>query len=621
MPLQKLTFKPGVNRENTRYTNEGGWWDMDKIRFRSGTPEKIGGWQLLGAGTFLGVARFLHNWATIARENLLAIGTNLKIYLERGQTFYDITPIRYTVVLTNPFTTGTAGSTTVTVTAVAHGAAIDDFVTFTGATAVDGILATTLNTEHQITSVTANTFTFIATPCTLGAVTGGGTVTAAFQVNTGPTLSVAGVGVGVGAFGAAGWGLAAASNPGVVTAGMRQWVGDNFGQDFIFSIRDGGIYYWSASGGSIDAMLSTRAVAIQTIAGASDAPTVADNLLVTDDQHVLAIGTNPLGSTVEDPMLIRWCDQGNPLNWTPSAASTAGDQRITAGSYTYAAKKVRQENLIWTDTTLITVQFVGPPIVFSFNTLAENISVASVTAVAVADNVAYWMGKDKFYVYNGQVQTLNSTVRKYVFSNMNMSQIGQVQAGTNVQYNEVIWFYCSLNSTVIDRYVVYNYVEDIWTFGSMSRSAWLDSPLRPNPLAAGYDGKVYYHDLGMDDGSTVPPSPIDAFLESADFDIGDGQNYSFVQRIIPDVDFDGSTAQQPTVTLTLKARSAPGAAFTQTDAKNTVQTSVVPFGQFTEQAWTRIRGRQMSFRIESNQVGTTWQLGTPRIDIREDGQR
>ena len=620
MPLQKLIIKPGVDRENTRYTNEGSWWDMSAVRFRSGTPQKIGGWVQLGISSFLGVARFLHNWVTIPGENLLAVGTNLKIYIERGQGYYDITPIRYITTVANPFTTGVSGSTTVTCYIAANGAITGDFVTFSGSTSVDGVLAATLNAEFQITVSNVNQFTFVATACSAGSITGGGAaVTAAFQPNTGLTIAVSGVGYGSGAWGGYGWGDAS-SGTGATSQSLRRWVGGNFGQDFICAIKDGGVFYWATSG-LINTILTTRAVSLSSVAGASDAPTIADNILITDDQHVVTFGTNTRGTTVEDPLLIRWCAQGNPLNWTPAITNTAGDYRLSAGSYIYAVLKMRQENLIFTDTSCISMQFVGPPVVFSFTTLASQISIASPTAVAVASNVAYWMGKDKFYSYNGQVQTLPCTVRAYVFGGMNTTQLGQVYAGTNSQFNEVTWFYCSTGSLTPDRYVTFNYIENLWSFGAMTRTAWLDSPLRTSPIAAGDDSKLYYHENGFDDGSTTPVSAIPAFLESADIDIGDGENFSFVERIIPDVAFDGSTAAVPTVILTVMARNTPGGNFLQSQASNVAQTAVVPFAQFTEMCWIRVRGRQMVFRIESNTVGVTWQLGTPRVSVREDGSR
>ena len=620
MPLQKLTFKPGVNRENTRYTNEGGWWDMSAVRFRSGTPEKIGGWVELSTHTFLGVARFLHNWITLASENLLAVGTNLKIYIERGGFYYDITPIRYTTgALTNPFYT-TNASNIIDVTIVAHGAGEGDFVTFSGTSAdVNGVLIATLNAEFQIVSITSvNSFTIQATTATGTGSGGGAAVVAAFQTNTGPVVSVTGTGWGVDTWGSNGWGKAATSGTGVVTSGMRQWVGGNFGQDLIFAVRDAGVFYWSANGPTAT-QLSLRGLALTTLT--ADAPIVADNLFITPEEFVVAVGTNAIGSTTEDPMLIRWSAQGNYANWTPAVTNLSGDYRLSHGSYTYAAEVMRQENIIWTDSTVVSMQFVGPPVVFSFVTLATNTSIASTNAVVVANNIAYWMGKDKFYVYNGQVQTLPCTVRKYVFGNINMSQIEQVTAGGNAQYNEATWFYCSLNSTTIDKYVTYNYAEDIWTFGDMSRTAWLDSPLRDTPIAAATDGKLYYHEVGLDDGTTSPVSAINAYLESADFDIGDGEKFAFVERIIPDIEFDGSTDPTAQVVLTLQARSSPGTNFTQSNVRNVTQTAVLPFHQHTEQMWTRIRGRQMTLRIESTAVGVTWQLGTTRIGIREDGQR
>lgn len=622
MPLQKLIFRPGVNRENSRYTNEGRWWDMDKIRFRSGTPEKIGGWAPLGSSTFKGVARLLHNWVTLAGENLIAVGTNLKMYLERGTAYYDITPIRYTTgALTNPFTTGTAGSSVVTVTINSHGAITGDFVTFSGSAAVDGILAATLNAEFQVTVLTANTFTITATPCTAGGITGGGAaVVAAFQVNTGSDISVVGLGYGVGAYGVGGYGLAATTGTGVITTGLRQWRGDNFGQDFIYCIKNAGIYYWSAAIGA-PASLAVRGTTLASQVGASDAPTIAADIFVTDDVHVVALGANTRGTSTQDPLLVRWCDEGNPVNWTPSATTTAGDQRLTTGSYIVCGEKMRQENLIWTDTALVSMQFVGPPVIFSFTTLANNLSIVSPTAVAVANNVAYWMGNGKFYVYNGQVQTLPCDVRKYVFNGMNTTQIGQVFTGTNAAFNEVTWYYCGTGSNTVSNYVTYNYVENIWTFGTLARTAWLDTALQSTPVAAAYDGKLYYHEYGFDDGSTAPYSAINAYLESADIDIGDGQNFSFVSRILPDIDFDNSTAVTPSVTITIKARDSAGGNFGETQASTVAQTSIVPFQQFTEQCWVRVRGRQITYRVESTDVGVAWQMGTPRIDVREDGQR
>lgn len=698
--LQRLTLRPGIDRDHTRYSDEGTWWDADKVRFFSGHPQKIGGWQQLGSFTFQGSCKMLHNWVTLSSENLLAIGTNLKMYIERSESLYDITPIRKTLTVTNPFTT-TLGSTTVQATIVGHGAVIGDFVTFSGSSAVGGVPDTELNAEHQITLIIGNILSFtVTTAATSTVAAGGGAVTAAFQPNTGSAIYASG-GYGSGPYGLGPYGS-------FVAPRFGQYVGDNFGEDLIFAIRDGGLFYWT--GANAPTSLSTRGVVLAKMAGASNAPVIVDNLVVTADRHVMAVGVNPIsaidvvanpfttgavaspvvtvtltahglgtgdyitvedavgfdglvtaelnkqhevtlvtadtvtitlttgctaGGTVgggtavvvysqdgvEDPMLVRWCTQDNPLVWTPKVTNTAGDYRLTAGSYTYAVKRVRQENLIWTDVALYSAQFVGPPGVFSFITVAEGISIASVTSVIVVDNVAYWMGRDKFYTYNGNVTPLECSVRRFVFDNMNATQFAQVEAGANLAFNEVTWWYCSTNSTTIDRYVTYNYVERVWTVGSMTRTSWLDSQLRSKPIATGVDGKVYYHEVGSDDGSTNPPTAIAAYIESADIDLGEGDNFMFIQRCIPDVDFSNSVAAVPAAVLTLKTRNFPGGNFLQSNARTVSQTAVVPFDQFTEQVCTRLRGRQAVFRIESTATGVAWRLGTPRLDTREDGSR
>lgn len=700
MPLQKLTFRPGIDRDHTRYSDEGAWWDMDKVRFFSGFPQKIGGWQQLGSFTFQGSCKFLHNWVTLSGENLLAIGTNLKMYIERSESLYDITPIRKTLTATNPFAT-TIGSTTVQATIVSHGAIQGDFVTFSGSSAVGGVPAGEINIEHQITLVIGNVISFVVTTAATSTVAaGGGTVTAAFQPNTGSAIYSSG-GYGSGPYGLGAYGS-------FVPLRYGQYVGDNFGEDLIFAIRDGGLFYWT--GANAPASLATRGVILANMSGAANAPMIVDNLIVTADRHVLAVGVNPIsdisvvanpfttgavaspvvtvtltahglttgdyitvedatgfdglvtaelnkqheityvtadtftitlttGCTVgavvgggtavviysqdgaEDPMLVRWCTQDNPLVWTPKVTNTAGDYRLTAGSYTYAVKRMRQENLIWTDVALYSVQFVGPPNTFSFITVAEGISIASVTSVAVVDNVAYWMGRDKFYTYGGTVAPLDCTVRRFVFDDINTSQFAQVEAGANLAFNEVTWWYCASGSSTPDRYVTYNYAERVWTMGSMARTSWLDSQLRGKPISTGTDGKVYYHEVGSDDGSTNPPTAITAYIESADIDLGEGDKFMFVQRCIPDVDFSNSAAVVPAAILTLKTRNFPGSNFVQSNARTVSQTAVVPFDQFTEQVWTRLRGRQVVFRIESTSTGVAWRLGVPRLDLRVDGSR
>lgn len=700
MAFIPLKFRPGANRDNTRYANEGAWWDMDKVRFFSGYPQKIGGWQQLSANTYLGFCKFLHNWVTLVGENLLAVGTNLKMYIERGGVYHDITPIRATVTLTDPFTT-TPGSNQVLVTHAGHGALSGDFVTLSGATTVGGVPAAEINTEHQVYVVTADQYFITVTTPAAAPATGGGAVTAVYQPNTKASVAATGGGYGVGGYGSGAYNM-------FTTSRFGQYVGDNFGEDLVFAIRDGGVFYWSAAG--IPASLSVRGEYMPKLPGALAAPMVADNIMVTADQHVVCIGTDTISAThvggnlfttgaagstvvtvrfpahgmstgdyatvdgavdidgipatelnaqhqvtalsvdlftinvktgctvggvtgggtnvavyaqngVEDPMMIRWCAQGNPLNWLPKATNTAGDYRLTAGSYTYAVKRMRQENLVWTDTALYSMQFVGPPVVFAFTQLAENISIASATAVAVVDNTAFWMGTDKFYMYDGRVVPIPCDIRRYVYGDINRTQFGQVAAGTNTEFNEVIWLYCSANALHPDRYVTYNYVEKVWAFGTMARSCWLDSQLRGYPIAAGQDGKLYYHEIGTDDGSTNPPSAITSFIESADVDIADGESFMFVQRCIPDVAFDGSTAAVPGAVLTLKTRNSPGGDYLQSNARAVTRTATVPFDQFTEQVWVRLRGRQVAFRIDSSDVGVSWQLGIPRLDVREDGMR
>jgi hypothetical protein len=631
MPLQPVKLQPGIDKENTQYTNKGRWWDMDKVRFRTGTPEKIGGWVKFSANSFLGTARHLWNWVTLAGENLLSVGTNLKMYIARSGAFYDITPIRATFThattasTDNCFTTGTgAGLTTITVTIGSHGAITGDFVTFTGATAVDGV---TVSGEYQIAlgAPAANVFTITVPAYTGTGLTGGGTaITAAFQINTGSALTTAGLGWGVSAYGGTGavptgWGVAA-SGGSAVSIASRQWSGYNFGQDFVCGVRGAGIYYWSALG-AIGAALSQRAIPLSSASTDINAPIIGDMVVVDDNEILIVVGSNPLGQTYEDPMTVRWSDQGAALIWTPDITNQAGDVRLTAGSYTVAVEKLRQENMIWTDSALISMQYIGPPLVYSFKTVATNLSIASTNAVATANSTAYWMGHGKFYKYDGSVSTLQCPIRKFIFDNINSQQLGQVYASTNKQFNEITWFYCSASSQTPDSYVTYNHGEDIWSYGTLTRSAWLDSGTQPNPLGAGLDGYLYYHEDGIDDGSTTPVSAIDSYIESADFEIGDGDQYSFISRILPDVDFSGSTAAVPEVTLTLKTRDNPGSNIAQHNDSAVAQTAVVPYKQFTQYSYVRLRGRQVLFRIESNQVGVQWQLGTPRLEIRPDGGR
>jgi hypothetical protein len=614
MPLQKILFKPGVNRENTRYTTEGGWYECDKIRFRQGNPEIIGGWQRISANTFLGVCRSLWNWVTLGNLNLLGVGTNLKFYIENGGAYNDITPIRTTTTLgTNPFTGN--GTTTVTVTAPSHGCVNGDFVTFSGVT---GTYAALLNGEFQITFVTINSYTITVASAIPAGSTGGSAVSAQYQINVGPAFAIPLTGWGAGAWGSGFWGIGGTSN-----TAIRLWSQANFGQDLIFGPRGSGIYYWDAT-----TSLTTRGVLLSSLPGASDVPTVQNDIFVSDiNRFVFAMGCNDYGSATIDPMLIRWSDQEDAVNWTPAATNQAGSLRLSHGSEIVAAVQARQEIVVFTDSAIYSLQYLDAPIFWGAQLLGDNISIEGPNAAVIASGVVYWMGVDKFYAYDGRVQTLNCDLRRYVFQDFNQSQAAQVFAGTNEGFNEVWWFYCSANSTIIDKYVVYNYVEKIWYYGTMSRTAWLDSGLRDFPMAATYNstaqtGLLVNHEEGLDDNATGTPAAINAYISSSEFDIGDGHNFGFVWRILPDLTFENSTANTPTVNMTLYGLYNSGSGSVDNAGQAVVKGSTyVITEEFTGQIYTRVRGRQMIFKIDSNQLGTAWQLGAPRIDIRPDGRR
>ena len=688
MPLKKILFKPGTNQENTRYTNENGWYISEKVRFRQGTPEKIGGWQRISPYTFQGICRFLWNWVTLSFDNLLAVGTNLKFYIERGGVYNDITPIRETATLTNPFTTNITSGTAnrVLVTDASHGGKTGDFVTFSGASAVGGL---TLNGNYQIANVTTNTYTITASSNATSVATGGGTVTAKYEINVGPAIQGAVIGWGSGGWGMGGWGTGVAG-----TERLRLWDAQNWGEDLVFGYRGGPLYYWDATNG-----VTTRGVALNSIGGnvsfTSASPTVVtfasvllsegtavkfattgtmpsgvtagttyylrnvdgatanisasptgalvnaastgsdvyvselvdvpskqNGLIVSDtSRFLLLFGTTAYGSAVLDPMLIRWGNQESVTDFVPAATNQAGSLRLSHGSQIISELQTRQEILVWTDSALYSLQYLGPPFVWGSQLLGDNISIVSPNATAVASGVVYWMGIDKFYTYNGRVQTLRCDLRRYVFSDINVSQLDQIFAGTNEGFNEVWWFYCSTNSTVVDKYVVYNYAEDIWYYGTMGRTAWLDSGLRNYPEAATYNYNVVDHEYGVDDNTTGTATAIEAYIESAEFDIEDGQNFGFVWRMVPDLTFQGSTSQSPQVTMTLYGMNGSGSGFNTEAAKAVARTSTVTIEQFTNIIYTRIRGRQMIMRIGSDGLGTTWQLGAPRIDVKQDGQR
>jgi len=618
MPLQKIMFKPGVNRENTRYTTEGGWYDCDKVRFRQGTPEKIGGWVRISATTFLGVCRSLWNWVTLGSQNLLGVGTNLKFYIENGGGYNDITPIRATLTLANnPFAT-TSGSTTVVVTDATGGYANGAFVTFSGATSVGGL---TLNGEFQLSTIgtSVTTYNITASSAASSTATGGGAaVVAAYQLNPGPAYAVPLVGWGAGAWGSGTWGIGATS-----VDALRIWNQNNFGQDLIFGPRGGGLYYWDAT-----TSLSTRGVLVSSLAGASDVPLFQNFLLVSDiSRFVLVFGTNEIGVGTLDPMLIRWSDQEDAVQWTPAITNQAGSVRLSHGSRIVTAMQSRQEIIVWSDSSLYSLQYLGPPYVWSTQLLADGISIVGPNAAAIASGVTYWMGIDKFYKYDGRTQTLRCDLLQYIFSDLNQAQYEQVFASTNEGFNEIWWFYCSESSNEIDKYAVYNYGEDIWYYGEMGRTAWLDSGLRNYPIAATYSYNIVNHEQGVDDSIAATTQPIEAYITSSEFDIGDGHNFGFVWRVLPDITFRGSTAASPQATMYLKPLQNSGSGYNNPESVGgsnngaVTRTAVIPVEQFTGQINTRVRGRQMSFKIDSTALGVTWQLGAPRMDIRPDGRR
>jgi hypothetical protein len=621
MPLQKILFKPGVNRENTRYTTEGGWYDGDKIRFRQGTPEKIGGWNRVSTDTYLGVCRSLWAWSTVDGVKLMGVGTNLKFYIQRGGAYYDITPIRGTATLTNPFA-ATNGSNIITVTDTAHGAIDGDFVTFSGATGLGGdITAAVLNQEYQIDFVDLNTYRITATATAnatdVSGSPGGGTVTAAYQINTGPAEATP-----ISGWGASAWGNGTWGNGETSSDPLRLWTQANFGENLVFGPRGGGLYYWTAASG-----VTTRGVALSTI-GDAEAPTVQNAIAVSDaSRFVFAFGCDDYGSINQDRMLIRWSDQEDPTVWDPAITNQAGSIRLSHGSEIITYLQTRQEILVWTDTSLYSMQYLGSPYVWGSQLLGDNVSIISQNAVAVASGITYWMGVDKFYKYDGRVQTLRCDLRQYIFSNINIFDYDQVFAGTNEGFNEVWWFYCSSNATAVDKYVVYNYAEDIWYYGSMSRSAWLDSGLNDFPIAATYINNLVTHEDGLNDNATGTPVAIDSFITSSEFDIGDGHNFGFVWRILPDITFRGSTTANPAATMYLYPLQNSGSGYNNPTSEgginygDVVRTSSVPIEKFTGQVYVRVRGRQMAFKITNNQLDSAWQLGSPRIDIKPDGRR
>jgi hypothetical protein len=615
MPLQKLQFKPGVNRDQTNYSNEGGFYECDKIRFRSGYPQKVGGWLRYGEITLKGICRQMFNWITSFSDNLLALGTSKKVYLEGGGFLTDITPIRATFVspATNNCFDTTIGLTLVNVNIVGHGATAGSFVTFSGVVGpIGGIPQAQFNAEFEITSITdADNFKITVTTAATSSTTGGGTaITAAFQINIGNDIAAIGYGWGAGGWSRLGWGSGALTP---VVDIQRDWFFNNFDNDLAMNIRNGPIYYWT-----YDSTFTTRATLLSatTIGGIApaDVPTEATQILVSqNDKHLLAFGATPYGGGQFDPLLIRWSTQDQPNVWTPLVTNSAGFLRVSRGSQIVCAIATRQEILVFTEGTLSSLQFLGTVDVFGIQELSDNISILSPRCVAAVNNTVYWMGHDKFYAYSGRVETLPCTLRNHVFTNLNYEQADQIVCGTNEGWNEIWWFYPTANSQVNNAYVVYNHLEKIWYYGSINRTAWNDSSLREYPQAVG-GYSIYDHERGTNDDIL----PMNSFIASSDFDLVDGDQFILTKRIIPDINFAGSTASTPEVTMYIKPRNFPGNAYSNIDSANVIETSV---DVYTEQIFLRARARQMAIQIQSTDLNVQWQLGSPRLDGRPDGKR
>jgi hypothetical protein len=703
MPLTKLQFKPGINREVTSYTNEGGWFDVDKVRFRFGFPEKIGGWTKFTGLSFLGSCRALHSWKALDGTEFIGVGTNLKYYILEGQQYYDITPLRLTTsagdatfltgadtlngaitadvesividsatgfpasgrvkigseiityasissVTLQGCTRGQNGTTaaahadgaaiaccTITVTEAEHGALDNDFVTFTDAASLGGLItAAVLNQEYQVTTIVsanayqieARTVSSIASITTTAGLeptflfcnasdsgTGGSSTVAAYQINTGLDTTISGNGWNAGTYGRGTWN--SATDPSASGQTLRIWSHDNFGEDLLINDRDGNIYYWNKTDGT-----GVRAQTLSTLTNSNGAPTSAKIVLVSDvSRHVIVFGCDPENSTEQDPLLIRFGSQESLITWSAAATNTAGDLRIGSGSEIIAAIETKQQIIVFTDVSLHAMQFLGPPFTFGINMVSDNLTIMSPLSAINVEDTIFWMGQEEFYSYSGSVQRLACTVRDFIFSDFNFLQKEKVTAATNTAFGEVWWFYPSASSDENDKYVIFNYQQNVWYYGDMARTVWMDRGINADPIAAGTDHYLYAHESGFDDGSTEPATALAAFIESSQIDMGDGDHFLFMTRMVPDVTFRNSTAISPTATMTLEARNYPGGLYLQTQAKAVTRTSTVPIEQWTNQVNVRLRGRAFSLKVASSDTGVGWRLGTPRVDIRPDGRR
>ena len=624
MALTKLVFQPGINRETTAYANEGGWWDSNLIRFRAGKPETIGGWTRYSNAQMLGTGRSLLTWTALDGSIYTGMGTNLKYYIVSGGGLNDITPIRETTTAGAVTFAATNGSSVITVSDTNHGALLGDFVTFSGAASLGGnVTATVLNQEHQITSVIdANSYqiTVAVTANSSDVGNGGSSTVGAYQINTGLDTSVSGTGWGAGPWGVVGWGLGSTTT--VPGAQLRIWSQDNYGENLVICVQDGGIYYWDKSDG-----LAARAVSLSSLPGAQAVPTVAKLVIVSErDRHVIAFGCDPEATPgVQDPLTIRFSDQENPAEWRTEPPSptvtTAGELRIGTGSEIIGAIQTKQQIVVFTDVSVHAMQYLGDPFTFGVQEVSSSVSIVSPNSMVAVGDMVFWMGKNEFYVYDGAVSQIPCDVKEYVFSGLNVSQQLKVYAGHSSSFSEVWWFYPGTGSPENDRYVVYNYEQKVWYYGVMPRTAWQDRNVLSYPIAISPDGYLYYHENGLDDGSVNPPVALNCYVESSVVDIGDGDQFMFATRIIPDLTFRNSTNASATATMTIKARNFPGGAYFATDEDPVTKTTSLTVEQFTNQVFTRIRGRSMSLRVESNQSGTAWRLGDPRLDLRTDGRK
>ena len=641
MPLTKLEFRPGINRESTSYSNEGGWFDSEKIRFRAGYPEKIGGWLRYSDSAFLGDCRGLHPFVGLDGTRYIGVGTHLKYYINQGGSFNDITPIRLTTSAGDATFSATNGSSTLTVTENGHGAVVGDFVTFSGAATLGGLItANVLNQEYQIaTIVDTNSYTVEAREvATISSITttsglnptavtanssdsgnGGGSVVATYQTNVGLQVSIEGTGWGAGVYGRGTWNSNA--DVSISTTSMRVWTHDNFGEDLIINVRDGIIGYYDTSAG-----LSSRAVLLKDVSGANTTPTIAKKVIVSDrDRHVIAFGCDPQTNIgTQDPLLIRFSSQESITDWESTATNTAGDLRIGSGSQIITAVETRREIIVFTDVSLHSMQFIGPPFTFGITAISENITIAGPLSPVAVEDAVFWMGANEFYVYKGGVQRVPCSVKDFVFSDINREQIEKVTAGVNSSFAEIWWFYPSADSTENDKYVIYNYEQKIWYFGSLARTFWLDRGIYEFPIAAGTDHYLFNHENGFDDGSTVPASAISSHIESSQIDIGDGDRFLLLNKLVPDITFRNSPDSNPSATFTLKTRNFPGGQYLQNSASTiarTAQETTTVVEQYTNQANIRLRGRSFALRVSSTATETGWRLGSPRLEIRPDGRR